>query len=217
MRTTSGRRTIATLAALTAALAGSATIGSSTQAVAAGATTTAPAQHAHRQAPHRTSLTLTFQKCDSCSVYLQHAISGAGDTVWTSKTRRIGLDHQVTFRMRTRLTHGLSFVLDAPWAGNIGAVPNLVTRYAGHEVGSAVDRHDARHGRRAEGCWAGTRADAATLTFRVDRVRARTPDGQPTTIPLAYSTHTLPSWKPMMRTFKGTIANQDAFYCESPR
>jgi hypothetical protein len=207
MRTISGRRTMATLAALAAGIAGSTTLGA----------TLSPTTADARQAAPRTILTLVFQKCDSCSVTLQHAIDGGGDTVWTSRSRTVGADHLVTFRVPTRLTHGLSFVLDAPWAGSAGAVPNLVTRYAGHEVGSAVDRHDARTGRRAEGCWAGTRAHAATLRFRVDRVRAETPDGQPTTIPLAYSVRTLPSWRPMLRTYKGTIANQDALYCESPR
>jgi hypothetical protein len=30
------------------------------------------------------------------------------------------------------------------------------------------------------------------------------------------SSRTLPSWKPMVRTYKGTIGNQDAFYCNQP-
>ena len=36
--------------------------------------------------------------------------------------------------------------------------------------------------------------------------------GEPTHIPLAYATHGLTSWKPTVKTFKGTIGNQDAFY-----
>ena len=106
--------------------------------------------------------------------------------------------------------------MDAPWAGNTGAVPNMVTRYAGHRVGTVVDRSDARQARRAAGCWAGTRADSARLTFRVDRVRVRTPDGHRTKAPLVYSGRTLPSWKPYLRTYKGTIGNQDALYCTRP-
>jgi hypothetical protein len=86
--------------------------------------------------------------------------------------------------MPTHLTHGLSFVLRAPWQGGTGAVSNVVTRYAGHPVDDQVGRAEARHARRAEGCWAGTTAGAATLTFQVDRVRTRTVDGHPTQSPL---------------------------------
>ncbi len=173
----------------------------------------APAQ---RQAAPRTSLTLVVRGCDRCSVQLVHAIDGEAEHVWTSHRRRVGPDHRLVFHVLTSRTHGLSFVLDAPWAGNTGAVPNMVTRYAGHRVGTVVHRPGARHARRAEGCWAGTGAGAARLTFRVDRVRVRTVDGHRAKAPLAYSRHTLPSWQPMVRTYRGTIGNQDAFYCERP-
>ena len=118
--------------------------------------------------------------------------------------------------MRTSRTHGLSFVSEAPWEGSTGAVPNIVTRYAGHGVGTFVGRAAARRGNRAEGCWAGTTADRVRLDFHVSRVPAKTLDGKPTHIPLAYATHSLASWKPMVKTFKGTIGNQDAFYCTKP-
>jgi hypothetical protein len=137
--------------------------------------------------------------------------------VWTSTPHVIGADHVATFRVRTGRTHGMSFVLRAPWQGNTGAVPNLVTRYAGHRVDAAVARTAARHARRAEGCWAGTSMQSLTLDFHVSRVPARTLTGDPTYVPLAYATHTMSSWQPMVRTYKGTIANQDAFYCTRPR
>lgn len=162
-----------------------------------------------------TALTLHVTGCPRCSVGLQHAVDG-NPNVWTSKFKRIGADHVVTFQVRTRRTHGLSFVLRAPWQGDTGAVPNLVTRYAHHAAGTTVSRTQARHARRAEGCWAGTAADATTLAFHVSRVHARTMTGEPTYLPLAYATHTLRSWQPMTRTFKGTIGNQDAFYCTKP-
>jgi hypothetical protein len=165
--------------------------------------------------PHLTVLTLHVTGCDRCSVTLQHAVSGRPH-VWTSPTRRVGADHRVTFRLRTARTHGLSFVLRAPWQGNTGAVPNVVTRYAGHRVDAAVTRTAARHASRATGCWAGTTSSAATLTFRVGRVHARTLSGEPTYLPLAYATLTLPSWQPMVHAVKGTIGNQDAFYCTQP-
>jgi hypothetical protein len=198
-------RVAATVIALVAGLAGA----------LAATPSTADASPA-AAAPATTLLTVVLRGCDRCSVQLQHAINGAGDTVWTSKSRKAGPDHEVTFRVRTNRTHGLSFVLRAPWQGGTGAVPNMVTRYAGHAVGDPIGRAAARHAARAEGCWAGTTADTARLTFRVDRVKTRTVDGHPTHSPLAYSSRTLPSWKPMVRTYKGTIGNQDAFYCNRP-
>jgi hypothetical protein len=165
--------------------------------------------------PDRTTLHLHITGCDTCTVELQHAVSGAAH-VWSSTPKKIGADHRVAFSTRTSHTHGLSFVLHAPWEGDTGAVPNIVTRYAGHAVDSSVTRRAARNGARAEGCWAGTRVDEVRLDFHVARVPAKTLTGQDTHIPLAYATHTMASWKPMVKTFKGTIGNQDAFYCSKP-
>jgi hypothetical protein len=165
--------------------------------------------------PAKTALHLHFTGCDHCSVQLQHAVTGKSD-VWTSKAQRIGPDHSAVFRVRTSRTHGLSFVLRAPWAGGTDAVPNIVTRYAGHDVDSAISRDVARHARRAQGCWAGTGLKRVRLDFHVARVKATTVDGHPTQIPLADATHTMSSWKPTVKAYRGTIGNQDAFYCTKP-
>jgi hypothetical protein len=162
--------------------------------------------------PSLTTLRLHVTGCDHCTVQLQHAVSGKPD-VWTSKARRIGSDHLVTIRTRTAHTKGLSFVLRAPWAGNTGAVPNIVTRYAGQVAGSFVSKSTAHHAARAEGCWAGTDAHRVRLSFHVARVQGKDVTGQTTVIPLAYAPHTLPSLRPMVKTYHGTIGNQDAFYC----
>lgn len=166
--------------------------------------------------PARTTLRLHFTGCDSCSVQLQQAVNGKLK-VWTSARQRIGPDHRAVFHVRTSRTRGLSFVLRAPWEGNTGAVSNVVTRYLGHKVDAHITRAAARRAHRADGCWAGTSLDEVRLDFHVARVRGKTLDGHPTKIPLAYATHTMSSWKPAVRTFKGTIGNQDAFYCTRPR
>jgi hypothetical protein len=166
--------------------------------------------------PATTALHLHFTGCDSCSVQLQTALNGKLH-VWTSKQRPIGSDHTAVFHLRTSLTKGLSFVIRAPWEGNTGAVENIVTRYSGHAVDSAISRDVARHAKQAEGCWAGTRLDSVRLDFHVARVAAKTLDGKPTHIPLTYATHSMSSWKPMVKTYRGTIGNQDAFYCTRPR
>jgi hypothetical protein len=153
--------------------------------------------------------------CDHCAVTLQHAVSGRL-FVWTSKPQRVGPDQVAMFRVRTSRTRGLSFVLHAPWEGNTGGVPNIVTRYAGASIGSHVTRDRARHASRATGCWAGTTSSAVRLRFHVARVAGRTLDGRPTQIPLAYAVHSMSSWRPMVTTYRGTIGNQDAFYCTEP-
>ena len=176
-------------------------------APAAGATSAAKPPH--------TRLILHVTGCDRCSIAPQHAVTGRPH-VWTAPYQRIGGDHRAVFRVRTARTRGMSFVLRAPWEGGTGAVPNVVTAYRGHAVDSFVSRHSARNGRYADGCWAGTTVDRVRLDLHVSRVPGRTLDGSPTQIPLAYATHTLSSWKPTVKTFKGTIGNQDAFYCSEP-
>lgn len=166
--------------------------------------------------PAHTHMILHFTGCDRCTVAAQQAINGKLH-VWTSRSKRIGSDHEVDFTVLTSHTKGMSFLIDAPWEGNTGAVSNIVTRYAGHRIDSFVSRGAARHGARAEGCWAGTMVDEMRLSFHVSRVPAKTLDGQPTQIPLAYATHSMSSWRPMVKTYKGTIGNQDAFYCTQPK
>jgi hypothetical protein len=170
---------------------------------------------AHR-APATTRLRIHVTGCNRCTLALQHAVTDR-QQVWTSRPQRIGSDEVATFRILRSRTHGLSFVLHAPWEGNTGAVPNVVTRYRGRTVGAAVTVAEARGGGYAEGCWAGTHHRSVHLRFHVARVPATTLSGKPTEIPLAYATYTMSSWKPMVKTYRGTIGNQDAFYCRQPQ
>ena len=45
------------------------------------------------------------------------------------------------------------------------------------------------------------------------RIRGKDVTGPTTLMPLAYAPHTLTSLRPMVKTYRGTIGNQDAFYC----
>lgn len=163
----------------------------------------------------RTKVRIHVTGCDTCTIQLQHAVNG-NQHVWTSGEQTIGSDQHAVFRVRTSRTHGMSFVIRPPWEGNTGAVSNIVTRYAGQPMDSHVSRAAARGASHAEGCWAGTNLNEVRLGFHVSKVRARTLDGHPTHIPLAYSTHTMSSWAPTVKTFRGTIGNQDAFWCTKP-
>jgi hypothetical protein len=166
--------------------------------------------------PPRTALHLHVTGCDRCSVQLQQAIHHRPE-VWQSRSRRVGSDHQVVFRVRSSRTHGMSFVVRAPWAQHLDWVPNVATRYAGQALDSFVTRTEARHADRAAGCWAGTRLNAVSLDFHVARIAAEAGDGSPTQAPLVYATHSMRSWRPVVRTYKGALANQEAFYCSRPR
>jgi hypothetical protein len=175
----------------------------------------APGAGTGARAAATTKLHLHVTGCDHCSVRLQQAVEGR-TTVWQSRSRRVGNDHTVTFTVPSRRTHGMSFTLHAPWQVGANAIPNIVTRYRGHSVDSLVGRKAARRGKHAEGCWAGTTLNDVSLNFHVARVAGETATGDPTPIPLVYATHTMSSWRPMVDTFKGTIANQDAFWCKRP-
>lgn len=177
--------------------------------------TTGSAAAVHRAKPATTHLHVHISGCDACRITLQHAVTG-NPHVWTSKPRTVGADHVASWTVPTNKTKGMSFALRAPWAGNTGAVPNIVTRFGGTAIDQAVGVHRARHSTHAEGCWAGTTVDDMTLYFRVARVDALTMTGHPTKIPLAYATHAMSSWEPMQKTYHGTIGNQDAFYCSKP-
>ena len=95
-----------------------------------------------------TKLRVHVTGCDACSLQLQHAVNGKAH-VWTSSRQRIGADHVAAFTVRTSRTHGLSFVIRAPWEGNTGAVSNIVTRYSGQSIDHHVTRFEPHHrGRR---------------------------------------------------------------------
>jgi hypothetical protein len=55
------------------------------------------------------------------------------------------------------------------------------------------------------------------VKFRVVRVPSLDLMGHHTHIALGFAPHGLPSWKPMVKTFHGTLGNQDAFYCTPPQ
>jgi hypothetical protein len=163
-----------------------------------------------------TALHIAVSGCHRCSLQLQQAIHGR-NRVWQSTSKRIGDDQVVTFHVHSHRTKGMSFVVRAPWAKGLDWVPNVATRYAGHKVDSFVTRTQARHADRAAGCWAGTRLNRVDLAFHVSRITAEAGDGSPTEAPLVYATHSMSSWKPFADTYKGALANQEAFYCTRPK
>jgi hypothetical protein len=199
------RRRVSVITATAAALAAAAlatTVQSNADA--------APAADAHISS--KTTLHLHVSGCDSCSIQLVQALPNY-TPVWHSRSQTVGGDHVVTFTVATVLTHGMSFDVRAPWAKGTDAVPNAVTAYAGHQVRSTVSVEEARSAVHAAGCWAGTSKTTEDLSFAVDRVHTKSATGAEVVTPLVYASPTLSSWQPLVKTFHGTIGNQDAFYC----
>lgn len=159
-----------------------------------------------------TAVTLEVTGCKACEFQLFQAIDGR-PKVWTSSQKKV-VDGQVSWTVPTSRLRGLSIDVRAPWDGGIGAVPNVVFRYQGKQVGDAVSRADAAGAERATGCFAGTDADTLSLPITVVHARTRAVDGSRTHTPRAYTATTQKTVAPMLRTYRGIIANQDAIYCK---
>lgn len=194
-------------------------LGGTTVAVGPQAAATTPA-HRTAEAPRtatagqRTAVAFLVDGCNRCRVRLYHAVEGR-QRVWESRTRRVR-DGRVEFDVPTRHTHGLSASVRAPWEGNIGAVTQVVFRYAHEQAGSTVDNAEARGKRRASGCWAGTTEKQVLLPLTVRKVRVTGVDGEPTTAARAWIGTTTEWWKPMLHTYKGILGTQDVIFCERP-
>jgi len=201
----SRRTTIAAVAMIAAALVGLAI-------PAFGRDAGGLSDRGHQQ--QKTTLVLEIPTCAKCTINLARAISGH-QHVWRSKIHHVR-DGRVTFVLPTWRTKGLSFEINAPWDNACDCNTNIVTRYRGIKPGERLRDTRARHKRKAEGCWAGTDASTFTMTVHVARFPARQPDGQPGHVMRAYLNPQVASIGPMTQTFKGTLGNQDAFYCTLP-
>ncbi len=151
-----------------------------------------PSQHAHGRAPGhagrgarhrrrapsaaaadaRTRLTFTVDDCEGCEIRLVNA-RGTLDAdvvhVWQSRTRTVE-DGDVTFRVATKRTWGLSVTVRAPWEGHTGYATTVAWRYAGEHVGDTVTLEEAVTKRRASACWEGVRRRAVTVPLVVEEV-----------------------------------------------
>ena len=159
-----------------------------------------------------TRITLRVKHCRRCPVYLQQALDDG--TYWTSKTHRVRAGH-ARFRVPTKRTHGLTFVFVPRWDDASNAVTNVVTRYANTRVGDNISNRVAAHKRRATACWAGTDARRVRMVVRAVRFQAPAIGGG--------QGHALRAWfNPMKsatpywnRTYRGSLGNQDAYFCRS--
>jgi hypothetical protein len=160
-----------------------------------------------------TRIVLRVNSCRHCPVYLQQAIQGRG-RVWQSSTHRVR-GGMVRFRVPTWRTHGLSFNFSPRWQTAAEMITNVVTRYAHTRVGQRIANRVARAKKRATACWMGTSKARVVLSVRA--VKFPAPNWM-----TGKRGHGLRVWfnpmrsstPPMSRTWRGTLGNQQAYYCQ---
>ncbi|HSU03415.1 MAG TPA: hypothetical protein VLK03_12755 [Nocardioides sp.] len=181
--------------------------------VAPTATATAAAA-SQPAADARTRLTFTVDDCEGCEVRLVNA-RGTLDAdvvhVWQSRPRTVE-DGDVTFRVATKRTWGLSVTVRAPWEGHTGYAATVAWRYDGELVGDTVTLEEAVTKRRASACWEGVRRRAVTVPLVVEEVEVDGVHGRvPGTIAFVPTTQ---SWLPPMReVWDGVLGSQDVNIC----
>ena len=165
-----------------------------------------------RAAASRTIVSLRVKTCRHCPVYLQQALTDG--TYWKSPVHHVR-GGRATFTVATRRTHGMSFVLDPRWANVTDAVTNVVTRYAGMSPGQRISNAKAAHEKRGTACWAGTSSHRVSLVVRAVKFKAKALGGGPGHALRAWFNPMTTGTAPLMRTWRGTLGNQDAYYCSA--
>ena len=189
-------------------------------ALLAGALASAPAQaqpdqsRPDRSAAGRTTLTFTVDDCEGCEVQLLNARSTLDADVvhvWQSRTKEVR-DGEVTFRIPTRRTWGMSATVVAPWEGFTGYRTTIAWRYNGEAVGDTVTLEEAVTKKKASACWEGVRIREVVVPLVVEKVRVpgqkKEVDGSIAFVP------TTTSWLPPMReAHEGVLGSQDVNIC----
>jgi len=172
------------------------------------------AQPEDRSAAARTTLTFTVDDCEGCEVQLVNARSTLDADVvhvWQSRTKEVR-DGEVTFRIPTRRTWGMSATVVAPWEGFTGYRTTVAWRYNGERVGDTVTLEEAVTKKKASACWEGVRTREVVVPLVVEKVRVpgqkKEVDGSIAFVP------TTTSWLPPMRdAYEGVLGSQDVNIC----
>jgi hypothetical protein len=167
---------------------------------------------AHTYGP-KVVIHLRFGACRHCHVTLTQA-SNAYGVYWHSKTKAVRPGSATTFRVRESRTAGMSFEVHAPWATGVNWVPNVVTHYQGLPLGKSVSTRQAATAKKGSACWAGAATRTTNLNITVNSFRTTDMTGNPAKGLRAYIARGLneggAKWT---TTFKGSLGNQDAYYC----
>lgn len=159
-----------------------------------------------------TRVVLRVRGCDGCSMTAHsYDPDGADGGLWSSRGAKVR-DGRVVFDVPTERTRGMTVTIVAPWEKRVGAVGNVVFRYAGLRPGDRVSTAEARHARRGSACFGGTDADRLTLRVRVHRARFAGTTGR-AVAPAAYTVVTQRAIGPVERTYDGYYGTQDVIPC----
>ena len=168
---------------------------------------------AHAAAP-TTTITLKVTGCEGCTIGVQRAITGgnpskitpAKPTYWEGTSVKIK-SGVATLKVPTANTSGMSFTITAPWE-SANFVSNIVLGSA-RPAGSTVTSSQQAATAKATACWAGTAKTAVTIKVQV----AKASLGEGATAASAWATPTLATVGALADTTKGTLGNQEAYYC----
>ena len=165
-----------------------------------------------RAAQARTALTLAVTGCDDCRIVLVQArMENGRESVWQAPVRKVK-DGEVTWKIPTKRTKGLTMQVLADWDGS-SYVPSIAMRYAGLKPGKSVTSAAARTKDSASICWAGTKADEVTIDITVERGRTKNVQGERVATPRAYASVTQEWLKPMLPARRGMVGSHDVTYC----
>ncbi len=109
----------------------------------------------------------------------------------------------------------MSFVLSPRWANVTNAVTNVVTRYAHTKPGETISNDVARRKRRATACWVGTARHRVVMKVRAVKFRGMALGGGPGHALRAWFKPMRRSTPPMNRTWRGTLGNEEAYFCKA--
>jgi hypothetical protein len=165
---------------------------------------------AHRRP--MTTIVLRVTTCAHCPIFVQQALDDG--TYWTSRTHHVRAG-KVTFLLPTRRTRGMTFGSNPRWPNVTDAVTNIVTRYAHTKPGQIISNDVARHKKRATACWSGTSQPRIVMQVRIVKFSARAIGGGPGHAMRAWFKPMKSSLPPMTHTWRGTLGNQDAYFCST--
>ena len=168
---------------------------------------------AHAASP-TTTITLKVTGCEGCTIGVQRAITGgnpskitpAKPTFWEGTPVKVK-SGVATLKVPTANTSGMSFTITAPWQ-TANFVSNIVLGSA-RPAGSTVTSSQQAATTKATACWAGTAKTAVTIKVQV--VKASLSGGA--TAASAWATPTVATVGALADTTKGTLGNQEAYYC----
>lgn len=177
-------------------------------ALAPAAAQATPPQEPDQKA-RTTQIVLNVEHCKGCKIQgNQWNTSTPKVDPWYTKRKPVK-NGTVKFRVPSHRTIGMTFTVDDPRPSDLNAVPLIASRYRGQPVGTKVTNAEARNGRVATPCWAGSKRDRIVRDVGVRHYTT----GKGVRGVRVWFRRSTESTKPYSKTFHGTLATQDVYGC----